>query len=196
MMNEAHISLTGYVASQPKIRKISEGVQSLSMRVAWTPRWLDRSTGEWTDGNTSYVSVTCWRKLADNVAVCLRKGDPVVVKGRLSVRTYDDKEGVSRTQVDVDATSIGHDLCRGVAQFQRTRPATGRTAVEYAADLAGGGNGYAADPAAGGDDGAALAAIGGAALAPDADGPADREMFDEDAIASLAAESAGAVAPF
>jgi single-strand DNA-binding protein len=140
MMNEAHISLTGYVASEPKIKTIRDGLQNLSMRVAWTPRWLDRATGEWADGNTSYVTVTCWRKLADNAAVCLRKGDPVVVKGRLSVRSYDDKQGVPRTQVDVDASSIGHDLCRGVALFQRTRPATGKTAAEYAADLAAGGS--------------------------------------------------------
>jgi single-strand DNA-binding protein len=199
MMNEAHISLTGYVASQPRLRSIREGVQILSMRVAWTPRRLDRSTGEWTDGNTSYATVTCWRKLADNAAVCLRKGDPVVVRGRLSVRTYDDKEGVSRTQVDVDATSVGHDLCRGVAQFQRTRPPTGQTAAEYATSLAAGGNGYGtdpADPAAAGRDDRELAAFGEAGLAADADGQADREMFDEDAVAALAAEPAGAAAPF
>ena len=211
-MNEAHISLTGYVASEPRLRKISEGVHNLSMRVAWTPRWLDRATGEWTDGNTSYVSVTCWRKLADNVAVCLRKGDPVVIKGRLSVRTYDDKQGVQRTHVDVDATSVGHDLCRGVAQFQRTRPATGMTAAEYAADLsAGGGFGSDATVAGGGfgsdatvaggteadrTEVAELAGIGAGGLAPDSAGLADREMFDEEAIASLAAEPAGAVAPF
>jgi single-strand DNA-binding protein len=208
MMNEAHISLTGYVANEPRIKTIREGVQNLSMRVAWTPRWIDRATGEWTDGSTSFVTVTCWRKLADNVAVCLRKGDPVVIKGRLSVRSYEDKQGVPRTSVDVDATSIGHDLCRGVAQFQRTRPPTGKTAAEYAAEVAAGGSGYLADPADGsgfatepaaaasGDEAAALAAIGGAGLAPDADGAAAREMFDEDAIASLATEAAGAAAPF
>ncbi len=208
MMNEAHISLTGYVANEPRIKTIREGVQNLSMRVAWTPRWLDRATGEWTDGSTSFVTVTCWRKLADNVAVCLRKGDPVVIKGRLSVRSYEDKQGVPRTSVDVDATSIGHDLCRGVAQFQRTRPPTGKTAAEYAAEVAAGGSGYLADPADGsgfatgpaaaasGDEAAALAAIGEAGLAPDADVAAAREMFDEDAIASLATEAAGAAAPF
>ncbi len=209
MMNEAHISLTGYVANEPRIKTIREGVQNLSMRVAWTPRWIDRATGEWTDGSTSFVTVTCWRKLADNVAVCLRKGDPVVIKGRLSVRSYDDKQGVPRTSVDVDATSIGHDLSRGVAQFQRTRPPTGKTAAEYAAEVAAGGSGgYLADPAGGsgfatdpvaaisGDEAAALAAIGGAGLTPDADGAATREMFDEDAIASLATEAAAAAAPF
>ena len=192
MMNEAHISLTGYVASEPRIKTIREGLQNLSMRVAWTPRWLDRATGEWADGNTSYVTVTCWRKLAENAAVCLRKGDPVVVKGRLSVRSYDDKQGVPRTQVDVDANSIGHDLCRGVALFQRTRPATGKTAAEYAAELAAGGGSF--DVPGGGDEDAVLAAVG--EPAPGGDGSADRDMFDADAIASLAKDAAGSAAPF
>ena len=57
------------------------------------PRRQDRATGEWVDTNTSYATVVCWRKLATNAAECLRKGDPVMVRGRLSVREYDDKEG-------------------------------------------------------------------------------------------------------
>ncbi|HXS62105.1 MAG TPA: single-stranded DNA-binding protein [Streptosporangiaceae bacterium] len=146
-LNEAQISLTGYVATQPQVRTTPSGALNVSMRVAWTPRRQDRATGEWADGNTSYVTVICWRKLASNAGVCLRKGDPVVVKGRLSIREFDDKQGVRRTAVEVEASSVGHDLSRGVAQFQRVRPQTGMTAVEYAAaqanaDIPGGtGNG-------------------------------------------------------
>ena len=94
---------------------------------------MTTATGEWSDGNTSFVTVTCWRKLAENLSKCLRKGDPVVVRGRLDVRAYVNKEGERRIAVDVDATSLGHDLSRGVANFQRTLPATGRTAEEAAA---------------------------------------------------------------
>lgn len=132
-LNEAQISLTGYVATQPVVRMVKSGATNLSMRVAWTPRRQDRVTGEWTDGNTSYVTVICWRRLATNGAVCLRKGDPVVVKGRLSIRTYEDKEGVRKVAVEVEASSVGHDLSRGVAQFQRVRPQTGLTAADFAA---------------------------------------------------------------
>ena len=133
MLNEAQISLTGYVATQPVTRQVKPGVSNVSMRVAWTPRRQDRVTGEWVDGNTSYVTVICWRKLGTNVSICVRKGDPVVVKGRLSVRPYADKEGVPRLSVEVDANSVGHDLSRGVAGFQRVRPPTGMTASEFAA---------------------------------------------------------------
>src|SRR5258708_21027178 len=126
MLNEAQISLTGYVASQPGTKTVKPtGVMNLTMRVAWTPRRQDRVTGEWVEGNTSYVTVICWRRLATNVAICVRKGDPVVIKGRLSVRSYDDKDGVPRLVVEVDASSVGHDLSRGVASFQRVRPQTG-----------------------------------------------------------------------
>lgn len=153
-LNEAQVCLTGYVATQPVTRTVKSGASNVSMRVAWTPRRQDRVTGEWVDGNTSYITVICWRKLGTNAAVCVRKGDPVIVKGRLSIRPYEDKQGAQRLSVEVEASAVGHDLSRGVAQFQRVRPQTGLTASEFAATNGGqppadGANGH--DPAAGRD---------------------------------------------
>jgi single-strand DNA-binding protein len=132
MLNEAQISLTGYVATQPVTKTLISGTPTLTMRVAWTPRKRDRLTGEWIDDTTSYVTVNCWRKLATNVGTCVRKGDPVVVTGRVSVRPF-EKDGIRRIAVEIDASSVGHDLNRGVASFQRVRPQTGMTASEFAA---------------------------------------------------------------
>lgn len=132
-LNEAQVCLTGYVATQPVTKTVKSGAINMSMRVAWTPRRQDRVSGEWVDGNTSYVTVICWRKLATNAGICVRKGDPVIVKGRLSIRTYEDKQGAQRIAVEIEANSVGHDLSRGVAQFQRVRPQTGLTASEFAA---------------------------------------------------------------
>ena len=206
MFNEARISLIGYVATQPFTKRVG-GADKVSMRVAWTPRRQDKTTGEWTDGSTSYVNVVCWRRLANNVAISLRTGDPVVVIGRLSVRLYEDKTGVRRTAVDVDASAIGHDLSRGVSTFRRVRPATGMTAAEFAAakaagqisdgadepraadSIAAGGNGRAIpDGLAGRPNGAAELAdqageegrAPGEAGAPLADEPA-QPFFDESA---------------
>ncbi len=120
MINDAQVFLSGYVARDPRFRITATGISNVSLRVAYTPRRVDRETGEWTDGTTSFVSVVCWRTLADNVARCLHKGEPVLVKGRLQVRPY-EKDGVSRLAVEVEATSVGHDLARGVASFQRPR---------------------------------------------------------------------------
>lgn len=178
MANDAHIFFAGYVATDPIYWQNRDGNSKATLRVAYTPRHIDRSSGEWTDSPTSFVTVTCWRKLADNVALCLRKGEPVLVSGRLQVRRYDDKEGRSQISVDVDAQSIGHDLARGVALFQRTRRVIGDTAAGMA------GSDVAAPAGAGPDPGEAAdgEAAGTAADAADAagrqgpgDGPGQRK---------------------
>jgi len=79
------------------------------------------------------VNVQCWRHLADNVTTCLRKGEPVLVMGKLQVRNYKDGEGKSRVAVEIDASAVGHDLNRGMAHFFRASRAAGRTAAEAAA---------------------------------------------------------------
>ncbi|HXL17119.1 MAG TPA: single-stranded DNA-binding protein [Streptosporangiaceae bacterium] len=152
-MNEAQISLTGYVATQPLSRTLKNGVTTLSMRVAWTPRRQDRVTGEWVDGQTSYVTVNCWRRLATNVAVCVRKGDPVAIQGRVTVRPFDDREGRPRISVEIEASSVAHDLNHGVSQFSRIRPQTGMTASEFAASQNGAGDGNVSAASGAGDNG-------------------------------------------
>jgi single-strand DNA-binding protein len=211
MSNDAQLSLTGYVATQPKYRTVGNGAAVVSMRVAWTNRYIDRGTGEWVDGNTSYVTVSCWRKLADNVAMCLRKGDPVVVKGRLSVRPY-EKDGIPRIEVDVDASSVGHDLSRGVAHFQRTRRAPGETAADQlgtgfaAGGLPGDEDLYRSDSmqdagrsGTAGEPVLAGAGAGSADFGSADDGTAGQpgeDIFDDSAIAALAAEQGPVSVPF
>jgi single stranded DNA-binding protein len=156
MINEAQVFLAGYVAREPKFRVTSNGVSVASLRVGYTPRRVDRETGEWADMASSFVTVICWRGLADNVATCLRKGEPVLVKGRLQVRPY-DKDGVSRLAVEIEASSVGYDLARGVANFQRSRrspgePALGRPAAGEPDGLPGPPAGPGAPYAPGGPD--------------------------------------------
>jgi single-strand DNA-binding protein len=191
MYNEAHISVNGYVATQPYLTQTRTGIPKLNMRVAWTPRRLDRVTGEWADAGTSFCAVVCYRKMAENGATCLRKGDPVVIRGRVTVRDFEDKSGVKRSLMEIDASSLGHDLSRGVAQFQRTRPQTGMTALEYQTDQGdapGGAPGQDDDFGPGELDGTTeldgAIELGGA-------GEPDDEMFDGDAVGALAGQAAG-----
>jgi single-strand DNA-binding protein len=207
MFNDAHISLNGYVASQPNLSETRTGIPSLTMRVAWTPRLMDRVTGEWKDAGTSFLSVRLYRKLAENAATCLRKGDPVIVRGRFFVRDYEDKNGAKRTAVEVDAISVGHDLNRGVAQFSRVRPQSGMTAVEFKAIEGGPGNGdedpFASitglserDALAAADEDRADQDRGDEASDRDeADGPSG-QLIGEAAANGLTEETATAAVPF
>jgi len=194
MFNEAHISFTGYVAKQPEARIVTLGgvaVPRLRMRVGWTERRFDRAVGEWVDGTTSYVTVNCWRKLAKNAGVCIRKGDPVLVKGKLSVRTYTGKDGVPRNTVEVEASSVGHDLTLGVSGFQRVRPQTGMSATEFAASQTGAADAGASERnGANGQAGfAAEGAIAAGLGSPGAPEEPDEPYFDDAVIDDVADEA-------
>ncbi|MET9442500.1 single-stranded DNA-binding protein [Streptomyces sp. NPDC006610] len=116
-MNETLICAVGNVATQPVYRELVAG-PSARFRLAVTARYWDREKNVWADGHTNFFTVWANRQLATNAAASLSVGDPVVVQGRLKVRT-DVREGQSWTSADIDAVAIGHDLARGTSAFRR-----------------------------------------------------------------------------
>ncbi|WP_242883951.1 single-stranded DNA-binding protein [Actinomadura litoris] len=117
-MNEAHITIIGWIAAEPYYTVTTNGTSFLSIRVGCTPRRYDRETGQWQDVDTLFVTVNCWRGLADNVnASEFQRGHPVLVTGRLRIRQY-ERDGQWRFSAEVEATTVGHDLSRGTADFR------------------------------------------------------------------------------
>ena len=119
MSQGGYVTLVGFVAQDPIQRPTKNGAFVTDLRVGATPRVQDRVTSEWRDGITSYYDVSCWRRLGENVRASLRKGDPVMIKGRFRARAYTDKNGVNRTVIDIVADTVGHDMNRGVANYLR-----------------------------------------------------------------------------
>jgi single-strand DNA-binding protein len=117
-MNEAFVTFQGWVGNEVVHRETSGGSVA-HFRVGSTPR-IRRRNGEWVDGPTSWFSVTCWRALADNVRDSVRKGEPVLVHGRLRTDVWEREDGQTSVTHVVEATSVGHDLNRGSSAFQRS----------------------------------------------------------------------------
>ncbi|MCM3689326.1 single-stranded DNA-binding protein [Kocuria rosea] len=113
------ITVRGYVATDPESRTLPDGTVVVTFRLASTPRWFDQQSQNWRDGHTNWLTVQAFRTLGLNALASIRKGQPVVVIGRLKVRFWDGEHG-RNTAVDVDAVSIGHDLALGTACFQST----------------------------------------------------------------------------
>ncbi|MFI7013352.1 single-stranded DNA-binding protein [Streptomyces sp. NPDC050164] len=116
-MNETMVCAVGRVATQPVYREMASG-PSARFRMAVTARYWDREKNMWTDGHTNFFTVWANRQLATNAAASLTVGEPVIVQGRLKVRT-DVREGQSWTSADIDAVAIGHDLAWGTSAFRR-----------------------------------------------------------------------------
>jgi single-strand DNA-binding protein len=134
-MNEV-ITITGNIATEPQHRHAA-GVSITSFRVASNQRRFDRPSGQWIDTGTSYFSVSTFRSLADHAFQSLRKGDRVVLTGRLKVRDWEsgDKKG---TSVDVEAEAIGHDLRFGTSTFAKDAPEATRQGDSWEAPRAPG----------------------------------------------------------
>ncbi|MEV4368147.1 single-stranded DNA-binding protein [Nonomuraea sp. NPDC049637] len=121
-MNDIYITLTGNVAAEPRQYSFDDGTRVTSLKVFTSHRYFDRKTGQWTDGERVCFTVRCWRALGDNVADCVRAGQPVVVSGKLRIREF-GAEGDRRFMPEIEASAVGHDLRWGTGVF--TKPERG-----------------------------------------------------------------------
>jgi single-strand DNA-binding protein len=114
-MNEVMITVVGNVVADPELSTTRNGLPVANFRLASTSRRYDKEAGGWTNGETLYISVRCWRGLAQNVASSISKGSPVIVQGRLYTRTATiegDSGPRRRHYTDLEATAVGLDLAR------------------------------------------------------------------------------------
>ena len=104
----------------PVVRRcLPDGTTLVTFRVASNERRFNRDTGAWGDGDSLYLSVTCWRQLAENVLRTFSVGDPIIVRGRLFTRSYEDKEGQQKSVTELEGLTVGPDLSRAVAKITR-----------------------------------------------------------------------------
>ena len=62
------------------------------------------------DGQALFMRCTLWRQPAENLAESLRRGDRVIVTGRLRQRSFETREGDKRTTIELDVDEIGASL--------------------------------------------------------------------------------------
>jgi single-strand DNA-binding protein len=123
-MNDTYMTIIGNVVAPPRMRVTKSGHSVTNFRVASTSRRFDTEQGRYVDNATLYVNVTCWRALAENVALSLQKGQPVIVTGRYYSREYEINETM-RVSYELEANAVGHDLSRGTADFRKSFRPTG-----------------------------------------------------------------------
>lgn len=113
------VLIRGFTASDPALSTLPNGVPVVNFRLASTPRWQD-ATGTWKEGTTNWYTVKAYRRLAQNIATSIEKGQPLVVSGRQRISRWNREDGTQGTTVEVDALGIGHDLNYGTSTFART----------------------------------------------------------------------------
>ena len=102
----------GNLTADPELRFTQSGKPVASLTVA-----VNRKKGD--DEHTSFIDVTAWDSLAENVSESLQKGDRVVVTGRLEQRSWETPEGDRRSKLEVVADEIGPSLRWATASVQK-----------------------------------------------------------------------------
>ena len=133
---EAHVWMTGRVGGEVELRDSAS--PWATFRLGCTPRAV--RGGEWGDEQTIWVTVSCSHRLAEHVRLSLRKGDPVIVGGRLRSRQWVDANGVPHEQLQIRATTVGHDLTGGTSTFYRLKRAVAGEVIEPGAEVLEAGN--------------------------------------------------------
>jgi single-strand DNA-binding protein len=120
-MNAIHVTVPGRIATKPERLSSKNGVGA-RFRVASTERYFNRAAEEWNEADPVYLTVTCWRQLAENVLLSLRVGDPVIVHGKLTNPSF-ERDGRVERRLEISAGAVGPDLRWATAVVTRTRGA-------------------------------------------------------------------------
>src|SRR5687767_15354910 len=119
MAGDTIITVIGNLTDDPELRFTPSGAAVAKFRVASTPRFMDRTSGEWKDGEPLFLACTVWRQAAEHVAESLQRGARVIVSGRLRQRSYETREGEKRTVIELEVDEIGPSLRYATAKVQK-----------------------------------------------------------------------------
>lgn len=108
------VILIGNLGQNPDFRNLESGATVAKFSVATNENYKDKS-GEWQT-QTEWHDVICWRHLAEKARDTLSKGAMVYVEGKLTHRTWQDKDGNNRKTTEVVASYF-----RAISKSEETK---------------------------------------------------------------------------
>ena len=105
MASVNRVIIVGNLGQDPEIRYMPNGDAACNLSVATTDTWKDKMTGEKKEA-TEWHRVSAWGKIVDIIEKLLTKGSHVAIEGKLTHRSYDDKDGNKRYITEVVANEL------------------------------------------------------------------------------------------
>lgn len=95
------ITIQGRLTRTPELRHTGSGVAVTNFTLA-----CERDFSEGGEKVTDFIEFVAWRNTAEFVSKYFSKGNMAVVKGRLQIRQYTDRDGNKRTAAEVVAENV------------------------------------------------------------------------------------------
>ena len=85
------VILIGTLGKDPELKYTPQGTAVTKFSMATNENYKDKQSGEWKE-RTDWHNIVCWQRTAEVAAEYLKKGRQVYIEGRLTTRSWDDKE--------------------------------------------------------------------------------------------------------
>lgn len=102
------VQLLGNLARDAELRFTQSGKAVATFTVAATNTYVDSTTNE-TKEQTAFINCVAWGKLGETAGSC-KKGDRLLVNGRIQTRSYEDSNGQKKYVTEVVADFVGQKL--------------------------------------------------------------------------------------
>lgn len=96
------VAIMGRLVADPELRTTTQGNSVCSFRIACDRSYVQQGQERQAD----FIDIVAWRQQADFVSKYFQKGSMIAIDGSLQTRNYQDKNGNSRTAVEVVANNI------------------------------------------------------------------------------------------
>ena len=98
------VILMGYAGKDPEVSHMDNNLVRARFSLATNERWVNKE-GNRTE-HTEWHNIVMWRNLAEIAEKYVRKGSLLYIEGRISSRTYDDKDGIKRYVYEIVADEM------------------------------------------------------------------------------------------
>jgi len=126
MAGDTILNVVGNLTADVELRYTQSGAAVASFTVASTPRYFDKSTNEWKDGDALFMRCNAWRQLAENAAESFKRGDRVMVSGQLKQRSFETSSGEKRTVMELTVEDMGPSIKFHSARSNRAERSSAR----------------------------------------------------------------------
>jgi len=100
------VILIGTLGKDPELKYTPQGTAVTKFSMATNENFKDKQSGEWKE-RTEWHNIVCWQRTAEVAAEYLKKGRQVYIEGRLTTRSWDDKEtGQKKYMTEVVANDL------------------------------------------------------------------------------------------
>ena len=131
------ITIMGRLTRDPELRRTGNGIAVASFTVA-----VDRDFAQDGKKETDFVDCVAWRQTGEFVSKYFKKGSMIVVKGRLQIRNWNDKDGNKRKSAEVVADNCYFGSTKSDSGYSNSGNGYGNNGADYSGYAGGYENSY------------------------------------------------------